>query len=127
MSGRSKNASSGWNPNVFFHVAAAFSFSECAIVIVASKSMASSAPRSGPAPAAQARSRATARAARTAGRCAALTRSNTRHAVGIDATSPNRSCRSPRTSIPLTASAPSATATARSVNTRPGACNGTPR
>lgn len=28
----------GWNPNVFFHVAAAFSFSECAIVIVASKS-----------------------------------------------------------------------------------------
>jgi hypothetical protein len=25
-SGRSKNASNGWNPNVFFHVAAAYFF-----------------------------------------------------------------------------------------------------
>ena len=32
-SGRSRKHSNGWNPNVFFHVAAAFSFSLCAIVI----------------------------------------------------------------------------------------------
>ena len=90
-SGRSRNASNGWNPNVLFHVAAAFSFSLCATVIVASKSMHSSSDRSGPAPAAHARSLATARAARTAGRWTASTRSSTRHAVGIEATGPKTS------------------------------------
>ena len=53
-------------------------------------------------------------------------RSSTRHVVGIEATGPNKSFRSPRTAIPLIASAPSATAHARSVNTRPGACTGSP-
>jgi hypothetical protein len=125
-SGRSKKHSSGWNPKVFFQVAAAFSFSLCAIVMVASKSSRSSSVRSGPAPAAHAASRATARARRTAGRWSPSIRSSTRHVVGIEATGPNRSSRSPRTLIPLIASAPSATATARSANTRPGAWNGTP-
>ena len=37
-SGRSRKHSSGWNPKVRFQVAAAFSFSLCAIVMVASKS-----------------------------------------------------------------------------------------
>jgi hypothetical protein len=41
--------------------------------------------------------------------------------VGIKATGPNSSSRSVSTTMPLIASAPSATATARSVNTRPGA------
>lgn len=127
MSGRSRKHSNGWNPNVFFHVAAAFSFSLCAIVIVASKSSISPPVRSGPAPAAQAASRALARAACTNGSRAASTRSSSRHVVGIDATGPNNSCRSVNTSIPLIASAPSATATAISVNTRPGACTHGPR
>lgn len=43
-------------------------------------------------------------------------RSSTRH---VDATGPNRSCRSVSTAMPLIASAPSATATARPANTRP--------
>ena len=53
-------------------------------------------------------------------------RSSTRHVVGIEATGPNSSLRSASTAIPLIASAPSATATARSVNTRPGGCTGSP-
>lgn len=72
-----------------FHVAAAFSFSLCASVIVASMSMVNPALRSGPAPAAQARSRATARTSRTRLRCSASTRSTTRHAVGSLPTCPN--------------------------------------
>lgn len=127
ISGRSRKASNGWNPNVRFHVAAAFSFSLCAMVIVASKSMHSSSLRSGPAPAAHACARASARAWRTIGRWSASTRSSARHAVGIEATDPNASSRSPRTSMTVTASAPSATATARSVSTRPGACRHGPR
>jgi hypothetical protein len=47
-------------------------------------------------------------------------RSSNRHAVGIDATGPNSASRSRSTSIPVTASAPSAIATARSANTLPG-------
>ena len=43
------------------------------------------------------RSRAAARAARTAMQMAASIRSSTRHVVGIEATGPNRSCRSPST------------------------------
>ena len=62
MSGRSRKHSSGWNPNVFFQVAAAFSFSLCAMVIVASKSRHNSPSRSGPAPDAHALPRAAARA-----------------------------------------------------------------
>ena len=120
-SGRSRNASSGWKPNVFFHVFAAFSFSECAMLIVASKSTTSSPVRSGPAPAAHAAARARPRARRTAGRCAWSMRSNTRQVVGMLATGPNKSSRSPSTATPLTASAPSAIATAKSQNTRPGA------
>jgi len=81
---------------------------------------------SGPAPAAIAASRA-ARASRTAPRCPASIRSSTRQVVGIDATDPNSSWRSSRTAIPLIASAPSAIATARSANTLPGSCSGTPR
>lgn len=54
-------------------------------------------------------------------------RSSTRHVVGIEATGPNRSSRSPSTLMPRIASAPSATATARSVNTRPGAWTHGPR
>lgn len=42
-----------------------------------------------------------------------------RQAVGIEATFLNVSSRSPSTAIPVIASAPSATATARSVSTRP--------
>ena len=125
-SGRSRKHSNGWNPKVRFQVAAAFSFSLCARVMVASKSSRSSWARSGPAPAAHARARARARAARTAGRLSSVTRSRTRQVVGIDATGPNRSCRSASTAMPLIASAPSATATARSVNTRPGGWTGTP-
>ncbi len=49
------------------------------------------------------------------------TRSRARHVVGIEATGPNSSSRSVSTPTPLIASAPSAPATARSVNTRPGA------
>jgi hypothetical protein len=113
-------------PKVFFQVLAAFCFSLWAIVIVASKSICNRPVRSGDAPATQARSRAAARAARTAGKCAASIRSNSRHVVGIDATGPTISCRSPNTSTCDTQSAPSATATAKSANTRPGACNGTP-
>ena len=125
-SGRSKKQSRGWNPNVFFQVAAAFSFSLCAIVIVASKSKHSSASRSGPAPAVHAAARAAARAVRTSSRWTGSIRSSTRHVVGIDATGPCRSWRSVSTAIPLIASAPSATATARSQNTRPGACSHRP-
>ena len=73
-SGRSRKHSNGWNPKVFFQVAAAFSFSLCAIVMVASKSRHSSRSRSGPAPAAHAAARAAARA------CA-----NRGQVVGIDA------------------------------------------
>ena len=109
-----------------FQVAAAFSFSECAIVIVASKSNRSSPRRSGPAPA----SHATARAGAGAGRTTAPTYGLhlfLGRVVGIEATGPNNSARSPSTAIPLTASAPSAIATARSQNPRPGECSGTPR
>ena len=59
----------GMEPKVFFHVGAAFSFSECAITIVASMSTGISAPSAPGArsPAsAQARSRAAARAFRIA-------------------------------------------------------------
>jgi len=113
-------------PERLLQVAAAFSFSLCATVMVASKSRHNPASRSGPAPAAHAAARARALAARISGRLSSVTRSSTRHVVGIDATGPNRSCRFPSTLMPLIASAPSATATARSVNTRPGACTGTP-
>ena len=102
-SGRSRKHNNGWKPNVCFHVGAASSFSECAIVIVASKSRHSADPGFGAAPAAHARSRAVARADRTRPRCAASIRFNSRHVVGIDATGPNRSFRSPSTAIPLTA------------------------
>ena len=64
-----RDVASGWNPKVFFLVAPAFSFSECAIVMVASTSMTNPAARSGSAPDAHAQSRAAARAATTAGRC----------------------------------------------------------
>lgn len=127
ISGRSRKHNRGWNPNVRFHVAAAFSFSEWAIVIVASKSRRNSCSRSGPAPASQATARAAARARWTRFRWSASIRSNTRQVVGIEATDPNSSSRSVNTAIPEIASAPSATATARSVNTRPGGCTGTPR
>ena len=108
-------------------MAAAFCFSLWAMLIVASKSIRSSAPGPGAAPACHARARAAARAARTLGRCTSSMRSSSRHAVGIDATGPNRLSRSRSTSIPLTASAPSAIATARSANTCPGICSGKPR
>ena len=66
MSGRSRNTSNGWNPNVRFHVAAAFSFrSEWSMVIVASTSITNSAPLGGAAPAAHAAHLAAARAAFT--------------------------------------------------------------
>jgi hypothetical protein len=88
-SGRSRQASNGWKPNVFFQVLAAFSFSLCAIVIVASISMTSPPRMSGPAPAAQARSRAAARTACSLPRWASSTRSTARHAVASEATAPN--------------------------------------
>ena len=50
-----------------------------------------------------------------------------RRAVGIDATAPNSPWRSRSTSMPVTASAPSAIATARSANICPGICSGNPR
>jgi hypothetical protein len=90
ISGRSKKHTIGWKPNVRFQVGAASSLSECAITIVASMSKHSSWARSGPAPAAHARSLALARPARNRGRCAPVTRSSTRHAVGVEATGPNR-------------------------------------
>jgi hypothetical protein len=55
-----------WRTNVFFQVAAAFCFSLCAMLIVASKSTRSPAPGSGAARASQARFGAAARGARTA-------------------------------------------------------------
>jgi hypothetical protein len=70
--------------------------------------------------------RAAARAARTLGKRASSIRSSSRHAVGIDATRPNSASRSRSTSIPVTASAPSAIATARSANTCPADAEGTP-
>jgi hypothetical protein len=126
-SGRSKKASKGWNPKVFFQVAAAFCFSLWAMLIVASKSIRSSVPGFAAAPACQARARAAARAARTRVRCGPSMRSSSRHAVGMLATGPNSASLSRSTSIPVTASAPSAIATARSVNTWPGRCTGNPR
>jgi hypothetical protein len=123
-SGRSRNANSGWKPNVRFHVFAAFSLSsEWEIVTVASKSICSNPARSGPAPAAHARARAAARAASTPGRCSLSIRSSIRQVVGMLATSPHTWCRSPKTSIWETQSAPSAMATAMSANTSPGACS----
>jgi hypothetical protein len=41
---RSAKAVIGWNPNVFFHVGAACSFSENAVTIVASRSMVTRPP-----------------------------------------------------------------------------------
>lgn len=49
-SGRSKNASNGWKPKVFFRVAAAFCFSLNARLMVASKSIRSSPLGCGAAP-----------------------------------------------------------------------------
>ena len=78
-------------PNVRFQVAAAFSFSECAIVIVASKSRISCRPGNnrGPPPADHTLARAAARAARSWFRCSGSTRWTTRHAVESLATVPN--------------------------------------
>jgi hypothetical protein len=78
-------------------------------------------------PACHARFLAAARAARTRPRCGSSIRSSSRHAVGIDATRPNSTSRSRSTSIPVTASAPSAITTARFANTCPGVCSGIPR
>jgi hypothetical protein len=101
----SQNASIGWNPNVPLNVALAWSFSECAITMVASRSITSTPrpPRVIARPAARARgnarprtsvcwaqatSRAAARAAATA---APSRRFRTRHTVESEATAPNSS------------------------------------
>jgi hypothetical protein len=74
----------------------------------------------------QARWRAAARAARTRSRCGSPIRSSSRYAVGMLAAGPNRASRSRSTSIPLTASAPLAIATAGPRSTWPGGCTGIP-
>ena len=93
----SANTARGWNPNVFFHVGAACSFSEHAVTIVASMSTVTSAP-SAPGAAspasAQARSRAAARAARiafSARGASAASALISRDTTGSEATGPNRS------------------------------------
>jgi hypothetical protein len=121
-------ASSVNRPNVFFQVGAACSFSECAITIVASRSMVTrppSAPGALSPASVQARSRAAARAARIAfsacGRspARALTSLET---TGSDATGPASSGCSRSTAISARQSPPSAMAAARSAMIFPGSC-----
>ena len=116
----------GWNPNVFFHVAAACSFSECAITIVASRSTVTSppsAPGAASPASAHARSRAAARAARIAltdrGRSAASA-ATSRDTTGSDATGPASPGCSRSTAISARQSPPSASAAARSATIFPG-------
>jgi len=124
----SANAASGWNPNVFFHVAAAFSFSECAITIVASISTGisdPSAPGARSPASAQARSRAAARALRITpsarGRSAASALTS-RDTTGPEATSPVSPGSARSTAISARQSPPSASASTRSVTIFPGSC-----
>ena len=84
------------------------------------------ASRSGPAPAAHAAARARRPAPRTGPRDEPDRPGPAPATVVVDATGPCRSWRSVNTLMPLIASAPSATATARSQNTRPGACSHRP-
>ena len=90
----SANAARGWNPNVFFHVGAAFSLSECAITIVASMSTGisdPSAPGARSPASVQARSRAAARAlriARSARGASAASAVISRDTTGSEATGP---------------------------------------
>ena len=71
---------------------------------------------------AQASSRACARATRSRASAASSSASSTRHAVGSDATGPNRSGWLRSTAKSEMASPPSASITARSSATRPGSC-----
>ena len=70
----------------------------------------------------QARSRATARARFSSSKTVSSTESSTRHAVAVEATGPNRPAGARSTARSVIVSPPSANNTARSVNTRPGAC-----
>src|SRR5262249_39972174 len=120
------NAVSGWKPKVFFQVGAACSFSECAITIVASRSIVISPP-SAPGAACPARSHACSRAAaraaritvsaRGASRASWLTR---REITGSDATGPNSAGCSRSTATSARQSPPSGRATARSAMNFPG-------
>ncbi len=80
---------------------------------------AASFDRFGPA-AAHASALAAARPARKSARCASVTRSSTRHAVGVDATGPNRPGFSRSEPSSLRESVPSMIATATSPSTLPG-------
>ena len=88
----------GWNPKPRLNVAAACSFSECAVTNVASTSSTTTSPRSTPAaleagnPGSRPHTcrRILARACSTRFSTAGLASSSTRHTVGGDATGPNR-------------------------------------
>ena len=100
-------------------MALAFSFSECEVTRVASKSNTMKS-FGGRAPAAHAIARAAALAALTATRTSSSMEANTRHAVGSDATVPNtsgwfRSTLRSDMDVP-----PPATLSTRSTSTRPG-------
>ena len=121
-------ASSVNRPKVFFQVGAACSFSECAITMVASRSMMTrppSPPGAASPASAQARSRAAARAARIAASARgplAASVLTSRDTTGSDATGPARSGCSRSTAISARQSPPSASAAARSATILPGSC-----
>jgi hypothetical protein len=121
-------ASSVNRPKVFFQVGQACSFSECAITMVASRSMMTgppSPPGAAPPASAQARSRAAARAALIAASAAGSSAASvltSRDTTGSDATGPARAGCSRSTAISARQSPPSASAAARSVMTLPGSC-----
>ena len=124
----SANAASGWNPNVFFQVGAAFSFSECASTIVASRSTgirAPSAPGARSPASAQARPRAAARAlriARSARGASAASALISREITGSEATGPASSGWARSTATSARQSPPSPSATARPAMIFPGSC-----
>ena len=129
---RRGSTAAGGSRSVFFHVLAACSFSEWQTTIVASRSSTSpgiaypatveDSSRPVSAACAQATSRACARAARRAASAASSSAASTRHAVGSEATGPNRSGWLRSTARSEIASPPSASITARSTATRPGSC-----
>lgn len=103
----SSHTSNGWYPNPCLNVAAACSFSEWQPTRLASKSTTNPGTSTPPqrtvgtgrpasARSSQARSRAWARARFSPANTVSSTESNTRHAVAVDATAPNRPgwCRS---------------------------------
>ena len=124
----SANAPSGWKPNVFFQLGAAFSFSECASTMVASMSTGirlPSAPGARSPASAQARSRATARAwriARSARGPSAASVATSRETTGSDATGPHSCGWARSTATSARQSPPSPTVMTRSARIFPGSC-----